>query len=434
MAILLSAFTIHAVAEDNVKVLLNGVELSFDVHPQLIDGRTMVPMRRIFEALGAEVDWDGETQTVTALRDGTVIIMQIDNVVISVDGENITLDVPPQIVSGRTLVPVRAVAESLDANVDWDSNARAVVITHELTPASTDITYGDVGGWEAQYFQTIWSYDTPRVSSVSVVSSINELIQHLANHFPVGYDSMTFISSDVGFITALFRYDTDNFFEDRYLALMLLSEPSGSIRHRVESVSKNGDIIISRLIPEMGTADMAAWLIILELDNSFKPEQFRVELVDVPLDGSLQENTEVITRRAGAENYGYITIPSTWVSANATLERDGYSSVGFASPDGVITHLIYFGGVSPMTPQELAIAVAGDQRSRGAINVEVKETKVSDIDGYVVESFHQASNIKVLTYLFLNQNGGMQSISIEGRPDRVAEAREIVEKTFSLTN
>ena len=109
---MVSTLSMQVFAENEIKVLLDGQELIFDVPPQLIDNRTMVPMRKIFEAMGANVDWNGDTQTVTATKDDITVIMQIDNKVINVNGENITLDVPPQLVDSRTLVPARAVAES----------------------------------------------------------------------------------------------------------------------------------------------------------------------------------------------------------------------------------------------------------------------------------------------------------------------------------
>ena len=135
--ILIGIFAIPIMADDNIKVLLNGVELTFDVLPQLINDRTMVPMRKIFESLGAEVDWNGETQTITATKDDVVIVMQIDNVVISINGQDITLDVPPQLVDNRTLVPVRAVAEGLAADVKWDGDNQTVIITKEEATVAT---------------------------------------------------------------------------------------------------------------------------------------------------------------------------------------------------------------------------------------------------------------------------------------------------------
>ena len=109
-------------------VNLNGTPLAFDVPPQIIRDRTLVPMRQIFEEMGAAVDWAGDTQTITAVRDSIVITMQIGNPVMLANGEEIMLDVPPQIVMDRTLVPIRAVAEGLGANVAWDGENNTVEI------------------------------------------------------------------------------------------------------------------------------------------------------------------------------------------------------------------------------------------------------------------------------------------------------------------
>ena len=135
--VLFAMVSIPTMAEDSIKVVLNGTELSFDVPPQLINDRTMVPMRKILEALGVTIEWDDDTQMVTARKGETVIVMQIDNPVISVSGEEITLDVPPQLVDSRTLVPVRAVAEGLDAEVRWAEETQTVYINKDEESGST---------------------------------------------------------------------------------------------------------------------------------------------------------------------------------------------------------------------------------------------------------------------------------------------------------
>lgn len=96
-------------------------------------------MRKIFEALGATVEWIDSTQTITAKKDDIVIIMQINNITITVSGKEISLDVPPQLVDGRTLVPVRAVAEGLDAEVKWDDATKTVIITKEENSTATPL-------------------------------------------------------------------------------------------------------------------------------------------------------------------------------------------------------------------------------------------------------------------------------------------------------
>ena len=112
-----------------IRVTLDGAQIAFDVPPQTINDRTMVPLRAIFEALNASIDWNDSTQTVTATRDGTVVVMRVGDPVITVAGNNVTLDVPPQIVNDRTLVPARAVAESFGVNVDWNGDTQTVILT-----------------------------------------------------------------------------------------------------------------------------------------------------------------------------------------------------------------------------------------------------------------------------------------------------------------
>ncbi|MCL2416270.1 MAG: stalk domain-containing protein [Defluviitaleaceae bacterium] len=146
LVLALGAFTITTFA-NTINVTLNGTPVEFDVPPQMIDNRTMVPLRPIFEALGADIDWNGDTQTVTATRNGTVVVMQVGNPVITVDGNNVTLDVAPVIIDGRTLVPARAVAESFGVSVDWDGNTQTVILT--VGNATTPPTSGSplVGRW-----------------------------------------------------------------------------------------------------------------------------------------------------------------------------------------------------------------------------------------------------------------------------------------------
>lgn len=125
---LMTSFTaVHC--ENDIMVTLDGQEIAFDVPPQIINERTLVPMRAIFEALGAEVQWNGETQTVTAANNNTTVQMTIGSVAMYVGATEVILDTPPQIVDERTLVPVRAVAESFDCDVDWDGDSRTVIIT-----------------------------------------------------------------------------------------------------------------------------------------------------------------------------------------------------------------------------------------------------------------------------------------------------------------
>jgi len=122
---------------DEISVYCNGEKLEFDVLPMMEKGRVLVPLRVIFEALGAEVEWDEKYQDVTVVKDNLVINFRIDTYVmdcyntLSEKQEQTVLDVPPKIVNDRTLVPIRAVSEGLGARVEWDGDEYAVRIWTE---------------------------------------------------------------------------------------------------------------------------------------------------------------------------------------------------------------------------------------------------------------------------------------------------------------
>ena len=125
--------------EDTILVQLNGEVIDFTdsngekVEPQIVNDRTMVPMRKIFEVLGADVEWFAEDRSIKATTEDLEINLQIENTVAKVinasgDEEEIILDAAPVIIDGRTLVPVRFIAESLDKKVGWDALERVVII------------------------------------------------------------------------------------------------------------------------------------------------------------------------------------------------------------------------------------------------------------------------------------------------------------------
>jgi len=111
-----------------ITVVLDGEQVQFDQSPIMQQGRTLVPLRAIFEALGADVIWNESSQTVTATRSGVAISLEIGSNVLVRNGEIISLDVPAQLIGGRTLVPARAVAESFGAAVSWDEATQMVRI------------------------------------------------------------------------------------------------------------------------------------------------------------------------------------------------------------------------------------------------------------------------------------------------------------------
>lgn len=127
-----------AFSSNEIKVSIDGEYVEFDVKPKLINDRTMVPLRAIFEALGAEVDWDNDTQTVTAMKDDITVTATIGSTKMYIDDEQKTMDVAPMLLGGRTLVPVRFVAEAFKCYVGWDEENSIVYITSSEAYAIQD--------------------------------------------------------------------------------------------------------------------------------------------------------------------------------------------------------------------------------------------------------------------------------------------------------
>ena len=119
-------------ASEEILVRVDGEYVNFDQPPAIVNDRTLVPVRAIFEAMGIAVNWDPATRTVSASRGNTSISMVIDSNIINktVNGtaSTVEIDVPAMILGDRTMVPARAVAQSFGASVNWDGKTRTVIV------------------------------------------------------------------------------------------------------------------------------------------------------------------------------------------------------------------------------------------------------------------------------------------------------------------
>lgn len=112
-----------------VRVKVGQNQLAFDVAPVIQKGRTLVPLRAIFEELEAAVGWDPGSQTIRAVKGSTEVVLRIGESTAWVNGEEVLLDSPPVIVNGMTLIPLRFVSEALGAAVSWNRNMQLAKIS-----------------------------------------------------------------------------------------------------------------------------------------------------------------------------------------------------------------------------------------------------------------------------------------------------------------
>ncbi len=131
IGLLICLLAVPAWGHPPIRVYVDGTPVVFsDQAPVIVEERTLVPMRRIFEAMDATVSWSEPTQTITAVRNSDTVKMVIGKKeVLRNDQVVYTMDVPAQIMQDRTMVPIRAVAKAFDANIQWDGVNYIIDIT-----------------------------------------------------------------------------------------------------------------------------------------------------------------------------------------------------------------------------------------------------------------------------------------------------------------
>ena len=125
--------------------------------PININNRVLVPMREVFESMGATVNWNGSNKTVTVGYGKTVVVLGVDKKEAYVNGKLQLMDVPPKVINSKVMIPVRFVSEALGMSVYWDSKDHAVYISEVVKPeqAPSNPGQGNVG----EIVQTNQSYN-----------------------------------------------------------------------------------------------------------------------------------------------------------------------------------------------------------------------------------------------------------------------------------
>ena len=136
IALVMSVISVaHVIAADDISVVLNGEKVTFnDAKPIIYEDRTLIPVRAVFEEIGCYVDWDSANHMAVIGNEEKVIFIPIDSSVMRVydilqdKNSEISLDVPAMIINDRTMIPLRAVGETLGATVDWIQSTQTVTI------------------------------------------------------------------------------------------------------------------------------------------------------------------------------------------------------------------------------------------------------------------------------------------------------------------
>ncbi|HEY3248879.1 MAG TPA: copper amine oxidase N-terminal domain-containing protein, partial [bacterium] len=128
-----SRFTIHAPApaagQTAIRVVVDGSPVRLDQPPVMVGGRVLVPLRGVFEKIGALVEWKPISRTAIILRPGVYVELRVGGRTATVSGTRVRLDTPARIIRGRVLVPLRFVSEAMGVHVLWRASDRTVVIS-----------------------------------------------------------------------------------------------------------------------------------------------------------------------------------------------------------------------------------------------------------------------------------------------------------------
>lgn len=177
-SLLALCIAVPALAHPPITVYVDQQKVAFaDQAPVIVDDRTLVPMRKIFEAMDADVTWDEPSQTITSTRGSDVVTMTIGQKQVYKNGKVVyTMDVPAQIMQDRTMVPIRAVAVAFDANVAWDGINYVIDITTGGSAAASGNYSKQIHADDGTLLATVSLTYSPLTSNSTAANKINKSV------------------------------------------------------------------------------------------------------------------------------------------------------------------------------------------------------------------------------------------------------------------
>lgn len=171
--------SVSCFAQD-VSVSLNGTFVGFpNQKPVVVEGRTLIPLRGVFDNMGYSIGWNGSTKTVTLTKGSDTIVINIGENKYYLNGSAHTIDVPAQIINGSTMLPLRAIADATGAEVLWDAKTKiATIIDSETAPKAAQ--YGKVNVSSQQeadyisgYTKLMNEYNKAAMSFINLINKVN---------------------------------------------------------------------------------------------------------------------------------------------------------------------------------------------------------------------------------------------------------------------
>ncbi len=159
-------------AEQKLSVSLNGENVSFsNAQPIIVNGRTLIPLRGLFEKMGYTIDWEPATKTATLIKGSSIISMRSGHKALQVNQNSSILDVPAQIINNSMMIPLRAISEATGASVNWDANTKTVYIGTITRQVSPEIS---IDPYVNKYMSCISPLSEASESIIGILSSVND--------------------------------------------------------------------------------------------------------------------------------------------------------------------------------------------------------------------------------------------------------------------
>ncbi len=234
-AIIFTAFSVDSFAENSIKVIVNGENVDFtgDQEPVIQDSRTLVPLRAVFEKMGADVKWFEDIKLCEITYGQVTAGIEIGSNKVTVgDGSYITSDVPAQIINGRTMIPLRVISESIGAKVNWNGVTKTVTVDAPvITAEAPDSVEYEISGGGGNNMTTglAIDYEFPVISSEytmadklneniqnDILAAVDETLDTYTGDKKELYVKCDVIYNNAGLITIHYFIDNELFYEATY--------------------------------------------------------------------------------------------------------------------------------------------------------------------------------------------------------------------------
>lgn len=243
-AVLLVFMICQSVYAGDISVNLDGENIEFSAqNPVIIEGRTLIPLRGIFEKLGYEIGWDGDTKTATFVKELTIVKVTENAHQLTVGGKAFELDVPAQIINGSMMLPLRAVGEATGLYVDWDSETKTVVLSSESTDTRVNSLKDNKGG-TVENLSSIKTYvDVNRALTLGY-TYVDQIFEYMYVGNEVDFENMDYeriISFNDITISKTNTIDENKYNKDILEAIRSISKSSTGLFTKMKNIVSSGE-------------------------------------------------------------------------------------------------------------------------------------------------------------------------------------------------